>query len=286
MDDEIYYKAMRIRMVEEEISRRYADKKMRCPVHLSIGQELNAAVLCEYLTIDDQLVSTHRGHAHYLAKGGSLEKFIAELHGKATGCSGGLGGSMHLCDRSVGFLGSTSIVGGTIPIGVGLAFSNKLQRKENIVVVCLGDAAIEEGIFWESWNFANLHELKILFFCEDNEFSCYTHISERQHEDFMPGEQINSVDVSDISLIESYINTVRRNIPAFISIKSNRIVEHCGPENDDHLGYKHKKHLEAPDLLLDFNYDQAKLNKYKLEIENAFKFAEESPFPERTVLFA
>src|SRR3990167_9152776 len=154
MKDEIYYRAMRIRMVEEEISRRYGEKKMRCPVHLSIGQELNASTVCQYLTKDDQMVSTHRGHAHYLAKGGSLEKFIAELYGKTTGCSGGLGGSMHLCDRSVGFLGSTSIVGGTIPIGVGLAFSNKLQRKENIVVVCMGDAAIEEGIFWESWNFA------------------------------------------------------------------------------------------------------------------------------------
>ena len=131
MKDETYYKAMRIRMVEEEISRRYKEKKMRCPVHLSIGQELNAAVLCEHLNKEDQMVSTHRGHAHYLAKGGSLDRFIAELHGKATGCSGGLGGSMHLCDRDCGFLGSTSIVGGTIPIGVGLAFANKLQKKEN-----------------------------------------------------------------------------------------------------------------------------------------------------------
>lgn len=281
MKDEIYYKAMRIRMVEEEISKRYKEKKMRCPVHLSIGQELNAAVLCDSLTKEDQMVSTHRGHAHYLAKGGSLDRFIAELHGKATGCSGGLGGSMHLCDRSVGFMGSTSIVGGTIPIGVGLAFANKLQGKENIVVVCLGDAAIEEGVFWESSNFAILHKLKVLFFCENNEFSCYTHISERQQDHFMPGEQL-----TNLSFIKNVVDIVRGGCPIFLPVKSNRRVEHCGPDNDDHLGYKHKEHLEFPDLLMDFNYDQGRLDEFKKEIESAFKFAEESPFPEKTVLFA
>src|SRR3990167_5583585 len=273
MKDEIYYKAMRIRMVEEEISRRYGDKKMRCPVHLSIGQELNAVAICESLTKEDQMVSTHRGHAHYLAKGGSLKKFIAELHGKATGCSGGLGGSMHLCGRDCGFVGSTSIVGGTIPIGVGLAFANKLQKKENIVVVCLGDAAIEEGVFWESWNFAKLHKLKVLFFCENNEFSCYTHIKERQGEGLMPF----------LFPIEECISIVGWDYPCFISVKSNRRVEHCGPDNDDHLGYKHKEHLIAPDLLLNFKYDKKRLSEYKMEIDEAFRFAEESPFPKRTV---
>lgn len=281
MKDEFYYRAMRIRMVEQEISRRYKENKMRCPVHLSIGQELNPVVLCDSLTKEDQMVSTHRGHAHYLAKGGSLKKFIAELYGKETGCSGGLGGSMHLCDRDCGFIGSTSIVGGTIPIGVGLAFSNKIQKKENIVVVCLGDAAIEEGVFWESWNFANVHKLKVLFFCENNEFSCYTHILDRQHESFMPG-----VADTDTVFIKTYVDRVRDGGPCFISLKSNRLVEHCGPDNDDHLGYKHQKHLEAPDILLDFKYDQTKLDEYKLEIEDAFRFAEESQFPKSTVLFA
>lgn len=286
MTDEMYYKAMRIRMVEEEISRRYKEKKMRCPVHLSIGQELNAVVLCEYLKSTDQMVSTHRGHAHYLAKGGSLEKFIAELHGKKTGCSGGLGGSMHLCDRDCGFMGSTSIVGGTIPIGVGLAFANKLQGKDNIVVVCLGDAAIEEGVFWESWNFSKLHGLNVLFFCEDNEFSCYTHITERQHEDFMYFVSDWCLHTPAKKALTSMVSHARSGNPTFVRLKSNRKVEHCGPDNDDHLGYKSKEYIDGPDPLFDFQYDEEKLKSFKLEIENAFRFAEESPFPKETVLFA
>lgn len=284
MQSETYYKAMRIRMVEEKISRRYKEKKMRCPVHLSIGQELNAVVLCEHLTKEDQMVSTHRGHAHYLAKGGSLEKFIAELHGKESGCSGGLGGSMHLCAPDVGFIGSTSIVGGTIPIGVGLAFANKLQGKDNIVVVCLGDAAIEEGVFWESWNFAKLHSLKVLFFCENNEFSCYTHISERQHENFLPSIA-NSIAGIDSSYTKQTIDHVRRGSTAFLAISSIRRVEHCGPDNDDGLGYKSREYIDEKDSLLAFKYDEARLEEFRLEIENAFRFAEDSSFPKETVLF-
>jgi TPP-dependent pyruvate/acetoin dehydrogenase alpha subunit len=285
MDSDTYYKAMRIRMVEREISKRYNDKNMRCPIHLSIGQELNAVALCEHLTGDDQMVSTHRGHAHYLAKGGSLEKFIAELHGKATGCSGGLGGSMHLCAPDVGFMGSTSIVGGTIPVGVGLAFANKLQGKNNLVVICMGDAAVEEGVFWESWNFAKLHSLKVLFYCEDNDFSCYTHISERQHEDFMYFVSDGCLHTPEKKALTSMVSHARSGNPTFVRLKTNRKVEHCGPDNDDHLGYKTKEYINDPDPLFDFQYSEEKLREFKLEIENAFRLASEAPFPKETVLF-
>ncbi len=119
-----------IRLTELEISKRYSDNKMRCPVHLSVGQEGVSAVLSLLLKKRDFAVSTHRSHAHYICKGGSIKKMIAELHGKSTGCSGGKGGSMHLVDKKNGFMGSSSIVGNSIPVGVGLGMSIKLKKKK------------------------------------------------------------------------------------------------------------------------------------------------------------
>src|SRR5262249_5119990 len=110
----------RIRAYDEAIAARYAENKMRCPTHLSVGQEGVPAALSQILRKDDQAVSTHRAHAHYIGKGGSGPKMIAEIYGKATGCAAGKGGSMHLVDLSVGFKGSTAIVGNTIPVGVGI----------------------------------------------------------------------------------------------------------------------------------------------------------------------
>lgn len=123
----IYSMMQFIRKTEEAIADNYSSGQMRCPTHLSIGQECVPAVLSEILTVNDLAVSTHRAHAHYLAKGGSLDAMVAEIYGKATGCSGGRGGSMHLIDESVGFMGSTAIVGNTIPIGVGLGLAKKTK---------------------------------------------------------------------------------------------------------------------------------------------------------------
>src|SRR5258708_3289570 len=114
---------IRIRMAEEAIVSHYPEQLMRCPVHLSIGQEAVAAGACPALERRDYLVSTHRAHAHYLAKGGDLKALIAEIHGKASGCSSGKGGSMHLVDLAANVLGSTPIVGGSLPIAVGSAFA-------------------------------------------------------------------------------------------------------------------------------------------------------------------
>ena len=110
----------KIRMVEERIAKEYPLNEIRCPTHLSIGQEAVPAALSACLNEQDYAVSTHRGHAHYLAKKGNLEKMIAEIYGKKSGCSGGKGGSMHLIDKEVGFMGTSAIVGNSIPVGVGL----------------------------------------------------------------------------------------------------------------------------------------------------------------------
>src|SRR3990170_5568306 len=136
---------MHIRMIEERIRDLYAEQEMRCPTHFSIGQEAVAVGVCAHLAPDDLITSAHRSHAHYLAKGGDLESLLAELYGKATGCAAGKGGSMHLIDQSVGFLGAVPIVGSTIPIGVGAAFASVLQGDPRLTTVFFGDGATEAG---------------------------------------------------------------------------------------------------------------------------------------------
>src|SRR5712691_7352858 len=116
---ELFRRMLRIRLIEESIAARYAEREMRCPVHLSTGQEAVAVGVCAALAPTDYVMSTHRAHAHYLARGGSLNALLAEIYGKITGCSSGKGGSMHLVDLSVNMLGSTPIVGSSLPVAVG-----------------------------------------------------------------------------------------------------------------------------------------------------------------------
>ena len=169
-----FYKTMyRIRSVEEEISKRYSEGKMRCPTHLSIGQEAVPAAFSQIVSKKDYTVSSHRGHAHYLAKGGNLNSMIAEIYGKRSGCSNGKGGSMHLMDLSVNFMGTTAIVGNSIPIGVGLGLSAKTKKTKQISFIFFGDGAVEEGVFYESINFAATKKLPTIFVCENNLYSVY-----------------------------------------------------------------------------------------------------------------
>ena len=177
---DLQHAMFRIRLVEEAIANRYGEEKMRCPVHLAIGQEAIAVGVCKNLTNEDLVLSTHRAHAHFLAKGGSLRSMIAEIYGKVTGCSKGMGGSMHLIDKSVGFMGSTAIVGNTIPVAVGLALAFKIKRSPSISCAFFGDGAVEEGAFYESVNFAVLHKLPMLFICENNLYSVYSGLDVRQ----------------------------------------------------------------------------------------------------------
>ncbi|HET6882539.1 MAG TPA: thiamine pyrophosphate-dependent dehydrogenase E1 component subunit alpha, partial [Pirellulales bacterium] len=171
---------LRIRLIEEGIARTYADQQMRCPVHLCTGQEAVAAGVCAALDDSAQVMSTHRAHGHYLAKGGNLRAMLAEMYGKATGCAGGYGGSMHLIDLSAGFLGAAPIVGSTIPIAVGVAFGSSLRGENRVVVAFFGEGATEEGAFHEAMNFAALKRLPVLFVCENNLYSVYSPLGVRQ----------------------------------------------------------------------------------------------------------
>lgn len=246
-----------IREVETQISQRYHEGNMRCPTHLSIGQEAPPAVLSEFLSDADYAVSTHRSHAHYLAKGGDLLGMLAEIYGLPQGCSKGRGGSMHLADRSVSFMGSSAIVGNSIPVGTGLGHAAKLAKSGQIAVVYLGDAAVEEGVFYESANFAATAQLPVLFLCENNGFSVYTDFHGRQPVDRkifemvesmgIPSAQVSSYNLSELMQVtKSAVDRVRETGgPYFLEVETMRYLEHCGPNDDSHLGYRDQAAVES-----------------------------------------
>jgi pyruvate dehydrogenase E1 component alpha subunit len=148
--------------------------RVRGPLHLSTGQEAVPAGVCAHLRRDDYLTSTHRGHGHTLAKGADLQRMMAELFGKATGFNGGKGGSMHIADFSVGMLGANGVVAAGMPIAVGAAHAQKLQRRDAITACFFGDGAINRGPFLEALNWARVFALPLLFVCEDNRWSATT----------------------------------------------------------------------------------------------------------------
>lgn len=252
----LLYSLLRIRRVEEALADRYAEQEMRCPMHLCIGQEVIAVGVCAALSLDDKVFSNHRAHGHYLAKGGDLNAMIAELYGRATGCCGGRGGSMHLIDLDVGFMGSTPIVGGTVPLAVGSAWAASLKRTNQVAVAFFGDGCFEEGVVHESMNFAALHKLPVIFVCENNDFSVYTHRNERQ-----PDRPIYRVaeahgmtavcgdgnDIGEVlNISRNAIENARAGMgPQFLEFRTYRWREHCGPDFDDHLNYRSVQEIEA-----------------------------------------
>jgi pyruvate dehydrogenase E1 component alpha subunit len=247
---------LRIRRVEEALATRYAEQEMRCPMHLCIGQEAIAVGVCAGLMPRDRVFGNHRAHGHYLAKGGNLGAMVAELYGRSGGCCGGRGGSMHLIDLDVGFMGATPIVGGTVPLAAGSAWAARLRQTDEVTVVFFGDGCFEEGVVHESMNFAALHRLPIVFVCENNGFSVYTHLKERQPE--RPIYRIaeahglcsaagdgNDVDVV-LDLARQAVQAAREGLgPQFLELRTYRWREHCGPDFDDHLGYRSAETIAA-----------------------------------------
>jgi pyruvate dehydrogenase E1 component alpha subunit len=308
---EIFNSMKRIRAVEEAIAEKYSEWEMRCPTHLSIGQEAVAAVAGYLLNQEDLVVSTHRAHAHYLGKGGDLKAMIAEIYGKETGCSRGRGGSMHLVDISVGFMGSTAIVGGTIPIGVGLALGIKYISTDQISCIFLGDGAVEEGVFYEAANFAALNQLPVLFVCENNLYSVYSPLSKRQPQGRKIHEMVSGIgiqsdygDGNDVlqiyEILKASIDEIREaKGPRFIEFSTYRWREHCGPNFDNDIGYRTEEEFiewkmrDPIDIfqhqLINSNYlnkeDLLKMdNKIQLEIKESFQFAKTSRFPDRKTM--
>lgn len=295
----LYRSLRKIRRVEEEIARIYPSDKIKSPVHLSIGQEAVASGVCENLSRDDIVFGTYRGHAMYIAKGGDIPGMFAELYGKSGGCAKGRGGSMHLIDPSAGVMGTSAVVSTTIPNAVGYAYALKLQGKSAIVVSFFGDGATEEGVFYESINFAALKKLPILFVCENNGYAIHTHqrhrqaitdICEKARACGLPAETIQGNDVLNIhERSRAFIQEIRNGTgPRFLECMTYRWREHVGPGEDFGLGFRSKEEASGWQ-----NNDQMSRlgallsaeirNEIDLAIEKAIqaavKFAEESPFP-------
>jgi TPP-dependent pyruvate/acetoin dehydrogenase alpha subunit len=302
----LFREMLRIRMIEEEIAARYSEEKMRCPVHLSIGQEAVPVGISAVLRHTDQAVSTHRCHAHYLAKGGDLRAMLCEIMGREPGCCHGRGGSMHLFDRNVGMLLSLPIVAASIPVGVGAAMAMKQRGEDNVAVIYLGDASVEEGVFHESANFAALRKLPAIFVCENNLYSVYTPLRERQpprpitelatahglHAVHVDGNDVLAVHRAAAELVAL---TRTGAGPCFMLADTYRWREHCGPNYDNTLGYRTEAEFEtwrARDPiealaralevhgLLDQSKRQAIARELAAEIEAAFADAEAAPFPD------
>ena len=307
---EIHKKIFLIRETEEKIAGEYINQKMRCPVHLSIGQECVPATLSHFLNNRDFAVSTHRGHAHYIAKNGNLKKMIAEIYGKVTGCSKGKGGSMHLVDKSVGFYGTSAIVGNSIPVGVGLSYNFVNKKSKNISVIYLGDGAIEEGVFYESLNLAATKNLPCLFICENNLYSVYSPLSVRQPKNRNIKIMTKSIGVNSYECNGNNIENIffackkainfikERKKPFFLLFNNYRWREHCGPNYDNHIGYRSQKEylkwkkkdplLNSYNLLKKLNIDNKIIineeRKILKKISNAFMFAKKSKFPNKNQL--
>jgi len=310
---ELFRRLLRVRRVEEKIAELYPQKQMRCPVHLSIGQEAAAVGVCAALRPDDWALSGHRSHGHYLAKGGDLKAMLAELYGKATGCCRGKGGSMHFIDRRVGFMGATPIVGSTIAIAVGAAFGSRVQKSKRVVAVFFGDAAVEEGVFHEAANFAVLKKLPVLFICENNRYSVYSPLSVRQpprrrihRQAAAYGMKSLSGDGNDVLKTlalarKAVIHARSGKGPVFLELATYRWREHCGPAYDNDLGYRtvcefelwrKRCPVEAFTRVLTRSGELQPARLAALEAEVATEvraavlFAQESPFPEPEALMS
>lgn len=301
---QVYSDMFFLRTAEEKIAEYYFNNKIFSFVHFYIGQEAVAVGVSKHLNLEDRVFGNHRSHGHYLAKGGSLENMFAEMLGKAAGCARGKGGSMHMLDKSVGFMGSTPILGSAVPIATGSAFQQKMMKEPGITVVYLGDGAAEEGIFYESLNFAALHNLPLVIVLEDNLYSVNSDNSVRKSPDFnyekiaegfgiqyLRGDGNDVHDVLNASKIA--VDSARNNSkPTLLHLVTFRHMAHSAPIRDDKSGYRVIDTEEtriAKDSLLKLrneilaDYEESKLNDLEDQIvskvNEALTFAVNSEEP-------
>lgn len=253
----LYRSMLRIRLIEEEIEKRYHEDQMKTPIHLVIGQEATSVGCCAALRDADLLYSSHRTHGNYLAKGGDLKAMLSEMYCRANGCAGSRGGSMHLIDKKVGMAGTSAIVGGAISIATGAALATQMQSIDRACVVFLGEAGVEEGVTSESLNFAALKQLPVIYFCENNFYSVQSPLSTRQH----PGRVVwkwaasygmHSVHVDGTNVLAVYeaakeaVERARKGGgPTFIEAEVYRFRAHGGAGDDSKTGYRDIAEREA-----------------------------------------
>lgn len=310
MTARLYKTMLLIRKIELRIAEIYHTDAIKSPVHLSVGQESIAVGVCDALQKDDIVSNTYRCHATYIAKGGDLNGMMAELYGKGTGCAGGKAGSMHLVDFKNGVMGASAVVGTTIPVAAGyaLAMQNeaKVTGRRRVVVAICGDGGTEEGCYYESINFAALKKLPIIFIVENNGLAIHTPLEKRwateklceRVETF--GIKTHKIDDADVfkirDLMKESLNEIRsgKSGPVFIECATYRWLEHVGPLDDhsdsyrnptEYQSWKDKDQIARLAEMLDAKTRVQVENEVARLIEDAEKFAEESPYPAAEELY-
>ena len=299
----MYETMVRIRVHEERVAELFAQGKVPGFVHLYVGEEAVAVGIMAHLRKDDFITSTHRGHGHYIAKGGCIKASMAELFGKKTGICKGKGGSMHIADVEIGELGANGIVGGGIPHAVGAALGIKLNGLDSVAVAFFGDGASNQQNFHEGINLAAIWKLPVVFVCENNLYQIslpyekqqtIKSVAERAKAYGIPGVSVDGQDVIAVyEVAKEAIERARRGEgPTLIEAKTYRFRGHF--EGDPEV-YRSKEEIEwwknnkdpikiFEDVLLKKGIAtkeelEKMWEKARKEIEEAVKFAEESPWP-------
>ncbi len=297
----LYAQMLLIRRMEERLATIYPEREIRSPTHFCIGHEAVAVGVCEALGREVPVFPYYRSHGWYMAKGGDLNAMAAELFGKATGCSGGWGGSMHLIDLEAGVMGTSAIVGGSISHAAGAALAIRMRGGDSVAVVSLGDGAVEEGVFHETLNISALRKLPLLFVCENNLYSVDTPIADRQIQPELyryteaygiPGVRVDGNDVRAVheAATDAAARARKGDGPTFLECLTYRFLEHCGPNEDLYLDYRSAEEVDrwrareplerAKDLVSET--EAAELDReIASRIDAALEFARSSPFPER-----
>jgi pyruvate dehydrogenase E1 component alpha subunit len=302
----IYERMLTIRRFEEAVLEVYTQGLMRGLAHLYIGQEASAVGICSALNDEDYLTSTHRGHGHLIAKGGKVDRMMAEMMGKVDGYNRGKGGTMHIADMSLGILGANGIVGGGMGMATGAALSGKMRKTRQVAVCFFGDGAINQGAFLESANLASVWSLPVLFVCENNHYGEYTaakdvtavkeHVAERAAGFNMPAVVVDGNDV--VAVYQTALKMVERaragEGPCLIENKTYRYRGHHVGDGDPEKTYRTQEETDtwlARDPIPRFARRMQKagmVDETELEaidttitgrVEEAVAFAKESPYP-------
>lgn len=306
-----YKRMLLVRIAEEELVKLYLDQKIFSMVHFYVGQEAVAVGVCRQLGPTDKVLSTHRSHGHYLAKGGDLRRMISELLGRANGVAHGKGGSMHMIDKSVNFVGSTPLLGSAVPLAAGVAFEKKYNKKKGVAVGFMGDGASEEGVVYETYNLAALYKLPLLLVIENNSWSVNSNIADRRGKQYdiqtitkgfgLSYLRANGNDFRDVSQkAATLLKGVRAGKgPAVLECMTYRHMAHSTPLLDDKHGLRRKDTLNErlkrdsvklmkKQLLAD-GVSEKKLQKVEdgihAEVRKAIEFAKTSPYPAKKEMY-
>jgi len=305
---------LKVRLTEEILAERYREQEMRTPAHFGSGQEAVAVGVCSALRADDVVFSHHRCHNHYLAKGGSVYQLAAELYGRADGCSGGRGGSVHLTARDQGMIATSAILGETTAVAVGAALAFKMDGLDRVAVTFFGEGAMDEGSFYEALNYASIKRLPVLFACENNLYATESPLSVRQAPgtdlcDRVRAFKVDATRIDGNDVLEVYrttqdaVETLRRGRgPVFIECMTYRWREHVGPHFDHELArtYRTREEVETWMAQCPVTRSEQRLvqlriaspqqldewrNATKTEIINTVERARNAPWPRVETLF-